>query len=105
VRGAWLALRHDEPGDYVLASGEGRTVRDLVAAAFAHVGLDPDAHVRVDPAFVRPPEATPPVGDPSRAREVLGWRPETSFAELIGAMVDADLAELRASGARGPSGS
>jgi GDPmannose 4,6-dehydratase len=105
VRGAWLTLRHDEPGDYVLASGEGRTVRDLVAAAFAHVGLDPDAYVRVDPAFVRPPEATPPVGDPSRARDVLGWRPETSFAELIGAMVDADLAGLRASGAPGPSGS
>jgi GDPmannose 4,6-dehydratase len=96
VRGALLAIEHDEPGDYVLASGVGRTVGDLVAAAFARVGVDPADHVRVDPAFVRPPEATPPVGDPSRAREVLGWEPEISFDELIGAMVDADLAALRA---------
>jgi GDPmannose 4,6-dehydratase len=96
VRGLLLAAEHDEPGDYVLASGTGRTVGDLVAAAFAHVGLDPADHVRVDPAFVRPPEATPPVGDPSRARTVLGWEPEISFDEMIGAMVDADLADLRA---------
>jgi GDPmannose 4,6-dehydratase len=96
VRGALLAVEHDEPGDYVFASGVGRTVRELVDAAFAHVGLDPDAHIRVDPAFVRPPEATPPVGDPSRARAVLGWEPEISFEEMIGAMVDADLRLLRA---------
>jgi GDPmannose 4,6-dehydratase len=96
VRGALLAVEHDAPGDYVLASGVGRTVGDLVAAAFAHVGLDPADHVRVDPAFVRPPEATPPVGDPSKARRVLGWEPEVSFEELIGAMVDADLADLGA---------
>ena len=96
VRGALLAVEHDEPGDYVFASGVGRTVRELVDVAFAHVGLDPADHVRVDPAFVRPPEATPPVGDPSRAREVLGWRPEISFEEMIGAMVDADLEALRA---------
>jgi GDPmannose 4,6-dehydratase len=95
VRGALLAAEHDEPGDYVFASGTGRTVRDLVAAAFAHVGLDPAAHVRVDPAFVRPPEATPPVGDPSRAKAVLGWEPEIGFEEMIGAMVEADLATLR----------
>ncbi len=96
VRGALLAVEHDEPGDYVFASGVGRTVGDLVAAAFAHVGLDPADHVRVDPAFVRPPEATPPVGDPSRARAVLGWEPERSFEDLIGEMVDADIAALRA---------
>ena len=84
----------------MFASGVGRTVRDLVETAFAHVGLDPAAHVRVDPAFVRPPEATPPVGDPSRARAVLGWEPEISFQELIGQMVDADLAALRAGRSR-----
>jgi GDPmannose 4,6-dehydratase len=95
VRGALLAVEHDEPGDYVLASGVGRTVRELVDTAFAHVGLDPADHVRVDPAFVRPPEATPPVGDPSRARAVLGWQGEISFEDLIGEMVDADLAALR----------
>jgi GDPmannose 4,6-dehydratase len=95
VRGMLLAVEHDEPGDYVFASGVGRTVGDLVAAAFAHVGLDPAEHVRVDPAFVRPPEATPQVGDASKARRVLGWEAETSFEDLIGGMVDADLAALR----------
>jgi len=96
VRAARLALARDEPGDYVLASGVGRTVRELVEVAFAHVGLDPDEHVRVDPALVRPPEATPPVGDPSRARALLGWEPRIGFAEMVGRMVDADLAALAA---------
>jgi GDPmannose 4,6-dehydratase len=96
VRGALLAVEHDEPGDYVFASGTGRTVRELVAAAFAHVGLDPADHVRVDPAFVRAPEATPPVGDPTKARRVLGWEPEIPFAEMIGRMVSADVAALSA---------
>jgi len=95
VRGAPLALRHDTPGDYVFASGVGRTVRELVDVAFAHAGVDPAGRVRTDPALVRPAEATPPVGDPSRARGVLGWRPEISFDQMIGEMVDADLAELR----------
>jgi GDPmannose 4,6-dehydratase len=74
-------------------------VRELVDVAFAHAGLRAEDHVRVDPALVRPPEDTVPVGDPSRAREVLGWRPSVGFAELIGAMVDADLEALRAGGA------
>jgi GDPmannose 4,6-dehydratase len=95
MRAARLALRHDEPGDYVVASGVGRTVRDLVAAAFAHVGLDPDEAVRVDAAFVRPPESTPSVGDPARARDLLGWRPEIGFEAMVAEMVDADLAALR----------
>jgi GDPmannose 4,6-dehydratase len=95
MRAARLALAHDAPGDYVVASGVGRTVDDLVGVAFAHVGLDPSAYVRVDPGLVRGPEATPPVGDPSRARTVLGWRPEWSFEALVGQMVDADLAALR----------
>jgi GDPmannose 4,6-dehydratase len=95
ARAAWLALQAREPGDYVVASGKGRTVGDLVAAAFGHVGLDPERHVRVDPALVRPPEDTPPVGDPSRARTVLGWQPEHSFEEMIAEMVDADLERLR----------
>jgi GDPmannose 4,6-dehydratase len=95
VRGAWLMARQDEPGDYVLASGVGRSVRELVDVAFAAAGLDPAGHVRVDPALVRPPEATPPVGDPARARERLGWAPEIGFDAMIGEMVAADLAELR----------
>jgi GDPmannose 4,6-dehydratase len=95
VRGMLLAVEHDDPGDYVFASGVGRTVGELVEAAFTHVGLDPADHVRVDPAFVRPPEATPQIGDASRARAVLGWEPEVAFEALIGEMVDADLADLR----------
>ena len=96
MRAARLALAHDAPGDYVVASGMGRTVEELVDVAFGHVGLDPGAHVRVDSDLVRAPEATPPVGDPSRARAVLGWRPRWSFEALVGQMVDADLAALRA---------
>jgi GDPmannose 4,6-dehydratase len=95
VRAMRLALAHDEPGDYVVASGAGRTVADLVRAAFARVGLDPDEHVRVDPELVRPPEPTPLVGDASRARRVLGWAPERSFEDMVAEMVEADLAALR----------
>ena len=95
ARGAWLALQAPDPGDYVLASGVGRTVGDLVEAAFGHVGLDPERYVRVDPALVRPPESTPMVGDPARARAVLGWEPEHGFEETIAEMVDADLERLR----------
>jgi GDPmannose 4,6-dehydratase len=95
VRAAWLALQADEPGDYVVASGVGRTVRELVAAAFAAADLDWREHVRVDDALVRPPEATAPVGDPSKARTQLGWAPERSFEELVGELVADDLATLR----------
>jgi GDPmannose 4,6-dehydratase len=94
VRAMTLALRHDEPMDYVLASGLGHTVRDLAAAAFAHAGLDWERHVRVDPSLVRPAQATPLVGDPARARRVLGWEATVTFDELIGEMVDADRARL-----------
>jgi len=95
VAGLRLMAAVDDPGDYILASGEGRTVRDLVAAAFAVVGLDPAEHVRIDPQFVRGPEMTPSVGDPSCAREQLGWRPQYSFEDLIRTMVEADLAAAR----------
>jgi GDPmannose 4,6-dehydratase len=89
-------LQADAPADYVFASGRGRTVGDLVDAAFAAAGVAPDGRVRVDPAFVRPAEETAPVGDPSRARAQLGWEPEISFEAMIAEMVAADLAELRA---------
>jgi GDPmannose 4,6-dehydratase len=94
MRGAWLALQHDEPMDYVLASGVGRTVRELVDVAFAYVGLDPGRFVQVDESLRRPPERTPSVGDPSRARELLGWEPHVSFEALVARMVDADLRAL-----------
>ena len=101
VRALTLIARADAPGDFVLASGVGRTVGDLVQAAFDRAGADPEGRIRVDPAFVRPPEAWAPVGDPTRARRLLGWEPEFSFEDTIGAMVEADLAALRASSAVG----
>lgn len=99
VEGMMLALRHDEPGDYVFASGTPHTVGELVDAAFAAAGVDrraPDGsdRVLVDPRFVRPPERWPPVGDPTRARTVLGWRPRASFEQLVAEMVAADLDRL-----------
>jgi len=97
MHGAWLMLQQEEPDDYVLASGIGRTVADLAEVAFASVGLAAADHIRVDPGLVRAPEPTPPVGDASRARERLGWQPTLSFEQLIHRMVDADLRALRAS--------
>jgi GDPmannose 4,6-dehydratase len=94
VRGYWLMLQCDEPGDVILAGGVARTVRELVDTAFAVVGLDPDAYVRVNPEFVRPAEGTPPVGDITLARERLGWEPEIGFEAMIEEMVQADLVAL-----------
>jgi GDPmannose 4,6-dehydratase len=95
VRGAWLMLRSERPDDYVLASGVGRTVRELADVAFACVGLRAADHVRVDAALQRSLPPTPPVGDPSKARTELGWAPRVGFEEMIGAMVAADLERLQ----------
>jgi GDPmannose 4,6-dehydratase len=95
VRGAWLMLQHERPDDYVLCSGVPRTVADFAATAFACVDLDAERYLRVDPALMRPAEATPSVGDPSRARERLGWTPQVDFEQLVERMVMADLRELR----------
>jgi GDPmannose 4,6-dehydratase len=94
VRGAWLMLQQDRPDDYVLASGVPRTVAELARTAFACVDLDFERYLRVDPALVRPPEATPSVGDPGKAREQLGWVPQLSFEQLVERMVTADLRAL-----------
>jgi GDPmannose 4,6-dehydratase len=99
VRGAWMMLQQDEPADYVLASGTGHTVAELAAVAFACVDLDPELYVRVDPTLVRAPEPTLSVGDPTRARERLGWFPEVSFEQVVERMVSADLRSLQAMGA------
>jgi GDPmannose 4,6-dehydratase len=87
-------LQQEEPGDYVLASGEGRTVLDFARAAFACLGLDADEHLRVDEQLVRAPESTRAVGDPALARERLGWTPSVSFQELVERMVSADVRSL-----------
>jgi GDPmannose 4,6-dehydratase len=96
VRGAWLMLQQDRPGDYVLASGVPHTVAEFAQAAFASVGLEAERYLRVDPALVRPAEGTPSVGDPGRARELLGWEPQVGFDELVERMVQADLHSLQA---------
>ncbi len=98
VRGAWLMLRADQPADYVLASGVGHTVAQLAEIAFACVDLDAERYLRVDAGLVRAPEPTPSVGDPSRAREQLGWRPKLSFEQLVERMVRADMESLRSAG-------
>lgn len=94
VRGLQLMAAAEEPGDYVLASGVAHTVQDLVDAAFGAAGIATEGRIRVDPAFVRAPEATQPLGDPTRARERLGWEPEISFERMIGDMLAADLRDL-----------
>ena len=99
MRGAWLMLQQEAPDDYILASGVGRTVQEFADAAFARVGLNPRDHIRVDPDLVRLPEQTPQVGDPSRARDRLGWDHTLGFEELVARMVDADLEALTARGA------
>jgi GDPmannose 4,6-dehydratase len=96
MRGAWLMLQQERPDDYVLASGVPHTVGEFAEAAFACVQLRAEEHVRVDPELVRAPETTPLVGDPSKARRELGWRPQLSFEQLVQRMVSADLRALQA---------
>jgi GDPmannose 4,6-dehydratase len=98
--GAWLMLQQEQPKDYVLASGVGHTVAELAQTAFAYVGLEAERYVRVDPKLVRAPERTVSVGNPSRAREELGWKSRLSFEQLVQRMVDADLRELQAVASR-----
>jgi GDPmannose 4,6-dehydratase len=95
VRAQWLMLQQDTPDDFVIATGQEHTVRELCQAAFGHAGLDWEQHVVVDPQFLRPAEVDRLLGDASKARAQLGWAPSISFAEMIGRMVDADLQALR----------
>ena len=95
VRAMWLMLQQDAPDDYVVATGVAHSVQDLVEAAFAHVGLDWQKHVGVDPRYLRPAEVDHLIGDPSKARTRLGWEPTVNFAGLVRMMVDADLARLK----------
>lgn len=95
VRGMWLMLQQEVADDYVLATGETHSVRDLCQLAFSHVGLDYRDHVREDPAAFRPAEPVQRVGNPAKARARLGWSAEVGFGELVAMMVDADLRLLR----------
>jgi GDPmannose 4,6-dehydratase len=92
----WLMLQQDEPDDYVVATGEAHSVRDFAEAAFAAVGLRWADYVRHDEGLERgPTDAGVLVGDSSKARERLGWRPEVGFEELVRLMVESDLTRLR----------
>ncbi len=94
VRAMWMMLQQDEPGDFVVATGETHSVREFCQVAFGHAGLDWERYVRVDEAHFRPAEVDLLIGDATRAHTVLGWKPEVSFEELVCMMVDADLAAL-----------
>ena len=94
VEGMWLMLQHDTPEDFVLATGTGTTVREFVATAFEHAGLDWEDHVRLDPRFERPAEVHSLIGDASKAHRLLGWKAQTHATDLARIMVDADIAAL-----------
>lgn len=92
VEAMWLMLQQDRPDDYVVATGRTTTVRDMINIAFAHVGLNPEDYIRINPAFLRPAEVDVLLGDASKAHEKLGWRATTSLEDMITEMVEADLA-------------
>ena len=95
VRAMWLMLQQEKPDDYVVATGVTTTVRDMCRIAFAHVGLDMDKYVVIDPAFYRPAEVDVLLGDAVKAREKLGWAAEIALEDLIKEMVEADLERVR----------
>jgi GDPmannose 4,6-dehydratase len=97
VRAMWMMLQQTSPGDYVIATGETHSVREFCEIAFEHVGLDWQRHVRVAERYLRPAEVDLLIGDAARAHEVLGWKPEISFEDLVRMMVDADVAALKGS--------
>src|SRR5260221_370250 len=91
VRAMWLMLQQDRADDYVIATGKTHSVRNLVEVAFQHAGLDWQKYVTQDPKFLRPAEVDLLIGDPSKAKAALGWRPEVDFESLVKMMVDADV--------------
>ena len=94
VAAMWLMLQHSEPDDYVVATGEARSVQDFVEAAFAVVDLSPKKHVKHDASFERPTEPARLVGSPAKIRRVLGWKPKRGFDALVREMVEAELAAI-----------
>ena len=96
VKAMWLMLQQDTPDDFVVATGETHTVKELVQLAFDRVGLDWEKYVVIDPRFIRPAEVDLLIGEPAKAKNVLGWVPQTSFQTLVNMMVDADMDRLSA---------
>ena len=100
VQAMWLMLQADQPDDYVIATGEAHSAEEFVAKAFEHVGLNWRNHVRFDESLLRGASDAPAlVGDPTKIKERLGWEPEVRFHDLVGILVDADVAALRAQAA------
>lgn len=95
VKAMWLMLQQSSPDDYVVATGRTTTVRDMCRIAFDHVGLNYEDYVQIDPKFYRPAEVEVLLGNPSKAKEKLGWEAKTSLEELIQMMVDADLERVK----------
>ncbi len=95
VEAMWMMLQQQTPDDFVIATGQTWSIRDLCRTAFEYVGLDWEKYVTVDPRFVRPTETGPLVGNPAKAEKVLGWKPRTTFPQLIAMMVDHHLAKLK----------
>jgi len=100
VRAMWMMLQQDKADDYVISTGESHSVRELVDVAFGHAGLDPGKYVKLDPRFLRPAEVDHLIGDAAKAKQVLGWKPEVDFHQLVKMMVDADLERLSTAPAR-----
>ena len=95
VEAMWLMLQQPKPDDYVIATNETHSVREFLELAFEHAGLSWKKHVRIDPRYFRPAEVDLLIGDYSKARKKLGWKPKTKFADLVKLMVDADIELLR----------
>jgi GDPmannose 4,6-dehydratase len=91
VRAMWMMLQQERADDFVIATGESHSVKELVQIAFGHVGLDWEKYVRLDPRFLRPAEVDHLIGDATKARTTLGWTPDVTFTQLVKMMVDADL--------------
>ncbi|MBI4058808.1 GDP-mannose 4,6-dehydratase [Candidatus Microgenomates bacterium] len=95
VESMWLMLQYSKPDDFVIATGETHTVRELCKEAFSYVGLNWKNFVKVDKRFIRPTETGPLIGDYSKAKKILGWQPKVNFKKLISMMVDAHLEALK----------
>ena len=95
VQGMWLMLQQDQPGDFVLATGQTHTIREFADLVFRQLDLRPDDYIRIDPKYYRPAEVNFLQGDPSKAHDQLGWQPETSLEDLVSMMVQHDLTLAR----------
>jgi len=95
VESMWLMLQQDKPGDYVVATGIGATVRDFAQVAFDHAGLNYKNYVELDKRYIRPTEVDGLIGDPSKAEKILGWKAKTHWKELAKLMVDADIEKIK----------